>query len=138
MFDAALHAEVSSLLWLESALRRAIEQKQLYLAYQPIFDLRTRQISAVEALCRWAHAEHGAVSPERFIRVAEESGLIVPLGLGARAGMPAARLVAEGRPTSLHLQVHVNVSGVQLLQNDFVERVAQSWTAPGADGSGGA
>jgi len=124
MFDAALHAEVSSLLWLESALRRAIEQQQLYLAYQPIFDLRTRQISAVEALCRWAHAEHGAVSPERFIRVAEESGLIVPLGDWVLE--QACRQLASWQkavPTSLHLQVHVNVSGVQLLQNDFVERV---------------
>ena len=124
MFDAALHAEVSSLLWLESALRRAIEQQQLYLAYQPIFDLRTRQINAVEALCRWAHAEHGAVSPERFIRVAEESGLIVPLGDWALE--QACRQLASWQravPTSSHLQVHVNVSGVQLLQNDFVDRV---------------
>ena len=62
MFDTALHAEVSSQLWLESALRRAIEQEQLYLAYQPIFDLRTRQMRAVEALCRWVHAERGADS----------------------------------------------------------------------------
>jgi diguanylate cyclase (GGDEF)-like protein/PAS domain S-box-containing protein len=124
MFDAALHAEVTSLLWLESALRRAIEQQQLYLAYQPIVDLRTGQISAVEALCRWAHAEHGTVSPERFIRVAEESGLIVPLGDWALE--QACRQLATWQravPMSLHLHVHVNVSGVQLLQNDFVERV---------------
>ena len=80
MFDSALHAEVSSQLWMESALRRAIEQQQLYLAYQPIFDLRSRQMSAVEALCRWVHPERGAMEPSRFIRVAEESGLIVPLG----------------------------------------------------------
>jgi len=124
VFDAALHAEVSSQLWLESALRRAIEQEQLYLAYQPIFDLRTRQITGVEALCRWVHAERGAVSPEKFIRVAEESGLIVPLGQWAME--QACRQLAAWHaavPTCSHLQVHVNVSGVQLLQNDFVERV---------------
>jgi len=124
LFDAALHAEVSSQLWLESALRRAIEQEQLYLAYQPIFDLRTRQITAVEALCRWVHAERGAVQPDRFIRVAEESGLIVPLGDWALE--QACRQLATWQksvPTAAHLQVHVNVSGVQLLQADFVERV---------------
>jgi diguanylate cyclase (GGDEF)-like protein/PAS domain S-box-containing protein len=124
IFDAALHAEVSSQLWLESALRRAIEQEQLYLAYQPIFDLRTRQITAVEALCRWVHAERGAISPERFIRVAEESGLIVALGDWA-LGQACRQLASWHRtvPTASHLQVHVNVSGAQLLQNDFVERV---------------
>ena len=124
MFDTALHAEVSSQLWLESALRRAIEQQQLYLAYQPIFDLRTRQMRAVEALSRWVHAERGAIEPERFIRVAEESGLIVPLGDWALE--QACRQLAlwqKSVPTSAHLQVHVNVSGAQLLQHDFVDRV---------------
>ncbi|MCC6196700.1 MAG: EAL domain-containing protein [Burkholderiales bacterium] len=124
MFDTALHAEVSSQLWLESALRRAIEHEQLYLAYQPIFDLRTRQITAVEALCRWAHPERGAVPPDRFIRVAEESGLIVPLGDWALE--TACRQLAAWQrsvPTSSRLQVHVNVSGAQLLQHDFPERV---------------
>jgi diguanylate cyclase (GGDEF)-like protein/PAS domain S-box-containing protein len=124
MFDATLYTEVSSRLWLESALRRAIEQQQLHLAYQPIFDLRTRQISAVEALCRWVHPKQGAVSPERFIRVAEESGLIVPLGDWALE--QACRQLASWQralPTCSHLQIHVNVSGAQLLQNDFVERV---------------
>jgi diguanylate cyclase (GGDEF)-like protein/PAS domain S-box-containing protein len=124
MFDSALHAEVSSQLWLESALRRAIEQEQLYLAYQPIFDLRTRHMTAVEALCRWVHPERGAIEPSRFIRVAEESGLIVPLGDWALE-QSCRQLAAwqKSVPTSAHLQVHVNVSGAQLLQNDFVDRV---------------
>ena len=124
LFDTALHAEVTSQLWLESALRRAIEQHQLYLVYQPIFDLRTRQTVAVEALCRWTHAERGAIDPTRFIRVAEESGLIVPLGdwaLQAACQQLAAWRAAV--PTAAHLLMHVNVSGAQLLQSDFVERV---------------
>jgi len=124
MFDSALHAEVSSQLWMESALRRAIEQQQLYLAYQPIFDLRSRQMSAVEALCRWVHPDRGAMEPSRFIRVAEESGLIVPLGDWALD--QACRQLSmwqKSVPTAANLQVHVNVSGAQLLQNDFVDRV---------------
>ena len=124
MFDTALHAEVSSQLWLESALRRAIEQEQLHLAYQPIFDLRTRQTCAVEALCRWTHAERGVVEPERFIRVAEESGLIVPLGDWVLE--QACRQLAtwhKAVPTASHLAMHINVSGAQLLQSDFVGRV---------------
>ena len=96
MFDSALHAEVSSQLWLESALRRAIEQEQLYLAYQPIFDLRTRQMTAVEALCALGapgarrdraislHPRRRGVGPHRAAR-----------GLGARAVVPPARVVAE-------------------------------------------
>jgi diguanylate cyclase (GGDEF)-like protein/PAS domain S-box-containing protein len=124
MFDTALHAEVSSQLWLENALRRAIEHDELHLAYQPIFDLRTRQMRAVEALCRWEHAERGAIAPERFIRVAEESGLIVPLGDWVLE-QTCRQLAAWQRsvPNTSHLQVHVNVSGAQLLQQDFVERV---------------
>jgi EAL domain-containing protein (putative c-di-GMP-specific phosphodiesterase class I) len=115
---------VSSQLWLESALRRAIENDELHLAYQPIFDLRTRQIRAVEALCRWEHAERGAIEPDRFIRVAEESGLIVPLGDWALE-QTCRQLAAwqKSVPNSSHLQIHVNVSGAQLLQQDFVERV---------------
>ena len=124
LFDSALHAEVSSQLWLESALRRAIEQEQLYLAYQPIFDLRTRQMTAVEALCRWVHPERGAIEPSRFIRVAEESGLIVPLGDWAlEQSCRQLAMWQQSVPQSANLQVHVNVSGAQLLQNDFVDRV---------------
>jgi len=124
MFDSALHAEVSSQLWLETALRRAIDQQQLYLAYQPIFDLRTRQMTAVEALCRWVHPERGVIDPARFIRVAEESGLIVPLGDWALEQSCRQLALWHGSvPTASHLQVHVNVSGAQLLQNDFVDRV---------------
>lgn len=124
IFDTALHAEVSSQLELESALRRAIDQQQLHLVYQPIVDLRTHEMVAVEALCRWTHAERGAVPPERFIRVAEESGLIVPLGRWALEA--ACTQLAQWRrtlPAAASLVMHVNVSGAQLVQRDFVERV---------------
>jgi GGDEF domain-containing protein len=99
MFDSALHAEVSSQLWMESALRRAIEQQQLYLAYQPIFDLRTRQhvggrsavpLGASRARRDGAVALHPrgrGVGPDRSAR-----------GLGTRPGVPPALDVAKSCP----------------------------------------
>ena len=117
MFDSALHAEVSSQLWLESALRRAIEQQQLYLAYQPSSTCERVRSRQSKRSARWVHPERGAIEPDRFIRVAEESGLIVPLGDWALE--QSCRQLASWQrsvPTSAHLQVHVNVSGAQLLR----------------------
>ncbi|MCC7041213.1 MAG: EAL domain-containing protein [Burkholderiales bacterium] len=124
IFDTALRAELSSQMQLEGALRRALEDEELHLAYQPIFDLHTGRMVGVEALCRWTHAERGAVPPERFIRVAEESGLIVPLGRWVlEAACRQLALWYKALPTAPRFVVHVNVSGAQLLQTDFVERV---------------
>ena len=82
-------------LQLETDLRRAIERGEFQLYYQPIISLATRRIAGFEALVRWRHPERGLVLPEEFIRVAEETGLIVPLGwLGAATSVPADARVA--------------------------------------------
>ena len=80
IFDSALHAEVTAQLWLEGELRHAVSQERLDLVYQPIFELDTRRLTGFEVLARWTHPEKGPIPPAQFIRVAEETGLIIPLG----------------------------------------------------------
>lgn len=121
---------------LETELRRAIERDQLQLAFQPLINLSTGQVTGFEALARWEHPEKGHISPAEFIPVAEESGLIVPLGRWAlRAAM---RTLAEwdrcaGTPTALH--VAVNVSAVQFQRDDVVSAVKAALTESGIAGN---
>ena len=120
IFDSALHAEVAARLWLEGELRRAVSQTRLDLDYQPIFELSTGRLTGFEVLARWTHAEKGPIPPDQFIRVAEETGLIIPLGTWALE--TACRQLASGRtskPGARTLALHVNVSGMQLVQPDF-------------------
>lgn len=79
-FTAHMNAQIVERVQLDRGLRMALERKELYLEYQPQCDLRTGRIVGVEALMRWRHPELGTVSPASFIPIAEESGLIVPIG----------------------------------------------------------
>jgi diguanylate cyclase (GGDEF)-like protein len=104
---------------METALRRAIEGDKLRLAFQPLIDLATGAVSGFETLARWTDGEQGEIPPTEFIPVAEESGLIVPLGrwavdqaLQTLAGWDAC----EGRTLPLHLAV--NISAVQIVRDD--------------------
>ena len=115
---------------LESELRRAIERDELTLHYQPIIELKTGKVSSVEALARWNHPERGMISPVEFIPLAEETGLIVPLGRWALN--TACTQLAEWRsllPQAQRLQVSVNVSGIQLARDDVVDAVRQALVA---------
>lgn len=108
---------------LETELRRAIEQDKLSLAFQPLIHLQTGAVSGFEALARWDHPD-GAISPVEFISVAEESGLIVPLGRWALDA--TARTLAEWDRQSgsqLPLKLCVNVSPVQLARDCLAEAV---------------
>ena len=80
LFDEVMRARALDRLRLESDLRRALENDELDLAYQPVFDMDTSRPVAVEALLRWRHPTRGPVSPAEFVPVAEDSGLIVPIG----------------------------------------------------------
>ncbi len=109
----------------ETELRRAIERDELELAYQPVIDLATGAVNGFEALARWTHADRGVVQPTEFIAVAEECGLIVPLGRWAVDA--ALRTLAEwdrraGREVPIHMAV--NLSAVQLVRDDVAPMVA--------------
>jgi diguanylate cyclase (GGDEF)-like protein len=112
---------------LETALRRAIERDELALAFQPLLDLDTGAVTGFEALARWTDAEQGPISPAEFIPVAEESGLIVPLGRWAldRAARTLADWDARAGRT-LPIGLSVNVSAVQLARDSLVDAVEAS------------
>jgi len=120
---------------LETELRRAIENDALELAFQPLMNLQTCKVAGYEALARWPHAEHGAILPSEFIPVAEESGLIVPLGrwaLDAAVRTLASWDAALGEPLPIH--VGVNVSAIQLARDDVAAAVEGVLGATGIRG----
>jgi diguanylate cyclase (GGDEF)-like protein/PAS domain S-box-containing protein len=121
-FNAHMNAAAHEQLRLEHGLRAALEQGQLRMYYQPKVDLKTQRVVGCEALMRWEHPEWGAVSPARFIPVAEECGLIVTLGEWAMR--EACRQMLEfQRASGQMLTVAVNVSALQFNQRNFVEMV---------------
>jgi len=121
-----------ALLGLEAALRRANDRGELSLSYQPQVDLATGAIVGVEALLRWQHPTLGAVPPDRFIRLAEESGLIVPMGewVLRTACRQAAEWQARGLPK---LRMGVNISAIQLRTPDFAPLVQEVLRETGLD-----
>jgi diguanylate cyclase (GGDEF)-like protein/PAS domain S-box-containing protein len=124
VFDETMHASAVALLRLETELRRSLEQERFVMHYQPIVSLQSGRIAGFEALVRWDHPERGLVSPERFIGVAEESGLIVPLGWWVlRAACRQARAWQELHPGEPPLYMSVNMSGKIVLQADMEERI---------------
>ncbi len=111
-------------------LRRALERGELELFYQPLINLGTKQITTCEALVRWRHPDQGLISPVEFIPIAEETGLIIPLGewtLGE-----ACREAAKWPP---HISVAVNLSPLQFRNRKLAALVADSLREAGLDAS---
>jgi EAL domain-containing protein (putative c-di-GMP-specific phosphodiesterase class I) len=131
-FDTAMRAEAQRLLRTESDLHRALERQQLTLHFQPVLDVRTGEFRGAEALVRWNHPAHGLVAPADFIPVAEETGLVVPIGawvLSTACGWAVETAHQLGRP----VWVSVNVSPRQLAQPDVVDVVSAALERTGLD-----
>ena len=122
IYTAELNARVSERFSVETGLRRALERDELYLQYQPQIDLRTRRVVGLEALVRWRNAELGLVAPARFIPVAEESGLIQPIGEWI---LRSACLQGKAwEHAGCAIRVAVNLSVLQFRQKNLVEVIA--------------
>jgi diguanylate cyclase (GGDEF)-like protein/PAS domain S-box-containing protein len=136
VFDEAMRGRVTEALQLESDLRRAIERHEFQLEYQPVVSIRTGAITGFEALLRWQHPTRGAVLPAAFVPMAEETGLIVPIGdwVLAEACGQAIGWAEQRRHLSLpQLAVSVNVAARQFQDEGFVDRVAAVLTQTGLD-----
>ncbi|KAF3891232.1 EAL domain-containing protein [Tolypothrix bouteillei VB521301] len=135
VFATGMHTQVIKRFQLEADLRRGIELEELYLVYQPIVSLITEKIAGFEALVRWNHPKHGFVSPLEFISVAEETGLIIPLGKWIfQAACRQLSIWQAQFPASPPLMMSINLSGQQFTQPDLVEYIEQSLQETGLDG----
>jgi EAL domain-containing protein (putative c-di-GMP-specific phosphodiesterase class I) len=134
VFEPAMHADVLDRLQLKGELQRAIEHHQLDLNFQPIVGLEDGQVSGVEALVRWHHPDRGLIGPDQFISLAEESGLIVPLGRWVlREACSRARLLQVRHPEMAALGMSVNLSAKQLQQPDLIDDVKKALSDSGLD-----
>jgi diguanylate cyclase (GGDEF)-like protein len=133
-FDAEMNASALQRFTIEDKLRGALQRNEFTLNYQPLFDIRTGHISGMEALLRWTNEHLGVVPPSEFISVAEETGLILPIGewVLRSACAQAKAWHDEGLPL---IRMSVNVSGRQFALTDFPDRVAAILCETGLDPS---
>lgn len=130
LFDEQMQMQVSTQLRIENELHRALERKEFRLFFQPIVAADTARVVSVEALLRWQHPVRGLLSPMEFIPIAEESGLIVPIGTWVIE--ESCRLAHHWgllRDSHLPLGISVNLSPRQLLQSDLVDTVRRLFHA---------
>jgi diguanylate cyclase (GGDEF)-like protein/PAS domain S-box-containing protein len=125
-FEPVLHASAEERRQLEVALRKALGRDELVLHYQPVVDARSESVVSFEALVRWNSADHGFVSPGKFIPLAEDTRLIVPIGQWVMR-----KACVEARNWPDHVKVNVNVSPEQLLEPGFHDEVVQALAASG-------
>ncbi|HSB96843.1 MAG TPA: EAL domain-containing protein [Spongiibacteraceae bacterium] len=131
-FDPQIQAAVEARAVLEADLRAAITEQRFLLHYQPQVT-GTDQIIGAEALVRWHHAERGLVAPAEFIPLAEDTGLIVPLGRWVLDAACQQLALWARQPATAHLTIAVNVSPRQFHQADFVQQVLAALTEAGAN-----
>ncbi|MBM4379341.1 MAG: EAL domain-containing protein, partial [Deltaproteobacteria bacterium] len=127
VFSPGMHVQALGMLQMENELRRAVERNELRAFFQPIFSVRERRLVGLEALVRWIHPTQGLLSPDRFIPLAEETGLVQLVddwmlrAVAAQLGAWRAKL-----PFAAELTVNINASKRQLESQGFVERVLEA------------
>ena len=134
VFDQAMHEQALAQLRIETELRQAIEQKEFILYYQPIMNLETKTLTGFESLVRWKHPTRGMILPLEFIGLAEENGLIIPLGKWIlHESCWQLRSWQKRNPAALNLTMSVNLSSKQFLQFNLAQQIAESLEKTGLD-----
>jgi diguanylate cyclase (GGDEF)-like protein len=135
MFDEQLHAQAVARLRLETDLRRALQDGQFWVAYEPIVAADTAAPTGFEALLRWNHPERGPISPGEFIPIAEDTGLIVPIGHWVLdTALAQLRAWTDRFPHLASLSVNVNLSKRQLLESNLPGAIARLLQEHNLDG----
>jgi diguanylate cyclase (GGDEF)-like protein/PAS domain S-box-containing protein len=134
VFDRSMDAQALERLEMETDLRHAIERGELRVYYQPIVDLATGRVCEIEALIRWAHPQRGLISPLQFIPLAEETGLIIPIGRWVLTeAAHQTRLWQLEQPTDPPLTLSVNLSARQLQDPRLLEDITDVLRETGLD-----
>ncbi len=129
VYAAAMSSRLRDWLDLEARLRRAVEDDLMHLKFQPKFRLSDNRIAGVEALLRWCDAEYGEISPNRFVEIAEDSGLIIDMG--AWVVRAACRQLRAWLDLGVAVPIAINVSGKELLHGDPARIIEQEAEAAG-------
>jgi len=136
VFDQVMYEKAIERLEAENDLGRAVEQEEFVVHYQPIVSLQTGEVVAVEALVRWEHPERGLLDPEEFVPMAEESGLVIPMGEQVlREASLRAKEWQDAHPHLPPLVMSVNLSARQLSRPDLAASVEDILKETGLEGS---
>jgi diguanylate cyclase (GGDEF)-like protein len=131
LFEPSMQTVAKDRLLLELDLREALEADQLFLLYQPTFDLRTETVTGVEALLRWRHPSRGVLEPDQFIPIAEDTTMIAPIGRWVL--QRACQQAADWRTHAPAIGIAVNISAHQLDHDELLDDVADALAASGLD-----
>lgn len=134
LFISDMREQAAEVLRLENDLRKAVEKGEFVLHYQPLINMRTGEVDSFEALLRWQHPLKGMIFPDEFIPVAEDSGLIIPMGIFVlEQACRQVRLWQEQFPQHAALGISVNLSAKQFRQAQLIDHISSTVKASGLE-----